>query len=375
MILFAAGCDYGYKTNHAESPQRLGAYVWQVPKGFPIPEVPADNPMTWEKVALGRQLFYDARLSGDGSVACASCHQPGLAFTDGRGRAKGIQGNIHPRSAMSLTNVAYNATLGWDDPILTRLEDQIPVPLYNTQPPEMGANGREVDILSRLTRDRRTRQLFNKAFPHDPSPVTMQNVIYALASFERTLISGNSPYDHWAYGAEPDALDKEQRAGARLFFSKRLSCFRCHTGFNLSGPVRYAGAESNAARFHNTALYNEDGAGDYPSPNTGLHRHTGHSGDMGKFRAPTLRNIALTAPYMHDGSIPSLDKVVDHYAAGGRSRINPQIPSPGTVTDPLMTGFELTTDEKRQFIAFLHALTDQAFIRQSLAQAISKPDP
>lgn len=375
MILMAAGCNYGYKAKLTENPQRKGAYVWQVPKGFPIPEVPADNPMTWEKVALGRQLFYDPRISGDGSVACASCHQPGLAFTDGRGRAKGIQGNIHPRSAMSLTNVAYNATLGWDDPTLTRLEDQIPVPLYNTQPPEMGAKGREVEILSRLEKNHHTQHLFKKAFPHDPSPVTMQNVIYALASFERTLISGNSPYDRWAYGADPDALDTQQRAGARLFFSKRLGCFRCHAGFNLSGPVRHPGAESTVARFHNTALYNEDGTGAYPSPNTGLYRHTGHSGDMGKFRAPTLRNIALTAPYMHDGSIPTLEKVVDHYAVGGRSRINPQTPSPGTATDPLMTGFELTADEKRHLIAFLHALTDPTFIRQSLEQAIPKSNP
>jgi cytochrome c peroxidase len=375
VMFFAAGCDHRYAANHAAGPERQGVYVWQVPKGFPIPEVPAENPMTWEKVDLGRRLFYDPRLSGDGGVACASCHQPGLAFTDGRARAKGMQGNLHPRSAMSLTNVAYNATLGWDDPTITRLEDQIPVPLYNTQPPEMGAKEREVEIISRLKKDRRTRKLFNKAFPHDPSPVSMQNVIYALASFERTLISGNSAYDRWAYSAEPDALDKEQRAGARLFFSKRLSCFRCHTGFNLSGPVRYVGAESAAARFHNTALYNEDGKGAYPSPNTGLHRHTGHNSDMGKFRAPTLRNIALTAPYMHDGSIPTLEKVVTHYAAGGRSRVNPQTPISGANTDPLMTGFELTSEEKRQLIAFLHALSDQVFIRQALAQVIPKPTP
>jgi cytochrome c peroxidase len=372
MMLSVVGCDYGLKAKNAASLERPGEFVWQVPEGFPIPTVPADNPMTWAKVELGRQLFYDSRISGDGSVSCASCHQPDLAFTDGRDRAVGIHGNIHSRSAMSLTNVAYNATLGWDDPTLTRLEDQILIPLNNMQPPEMGAAGREAEIVTRLKKDLRLRRLFDCAFPHDKSPVTMRNVIYALASFERTLISGNSPYDRWAYGAEPDALDKDQRAGARLFFSKRLNCFRCHAGFNLSGPVKYAGSKLPEARFHNTALYNEDGTGAYPKPNTGLHRLTGQPDDMGKFRAPTLRNIALTAPYMHDGSIPTLEKVLDHYAAGGRSHNNSQIMHRGFNTDPLMTGFELTPLEKRQLIAFLQALTDQTFIQQALEQAIRK---
>jgi cytochrome c peroxidase len=344
-----------------------------VPEGFPIPAVHADNPMTWEKVELGRQLFFDPRLSGDGSVSCASCHQPELAFTDGRRQARGIQNHIHPRSAMSLTNVAYNATLGWDDPTLTRLEDQILIPLYNTQPPEMGVTGREEEILNRFKKDSRLREFFRRAFPQDNPQVTMRNVIYALASFERTLISGNSPYDRWAYGADPAALNKDQRAGARLFFSKRLSCFRCHAGFNLSGPVKYAGSKLPGARFHNTGLYSEDGTGAYPEPNTGLHRHTGRDGDMGKFRAPTLRNIALTAPYMHDGSIATLEEVLDHYAAGGRSCANPQSADPCPNVDPLLTGFELTPEQKGQLSAFLQALTDQAFIHQALEQARPMP--
>ncbi|MGB5987385.1 MAG: MbnH family di-heme enzyme [Desulfobacterales bacterium] len=365
-MLSVIGCDYGLKLNRSAIFDRENEYVWQIPEGFPIPVVPADNPMTWSKVELGRELFYDSRLSGDGTISCASCHQPELAFTDGRSRAVGIQGNIHPRSAMTLTNVAYNATLGWDDPTLTRLEDQILVPLYNTQPPEMGAAGREAEILSRLKNDRRLRRLFHGAFPDDKYPVTMRNVIFALAAFERTLISGNTPYDRWAYGAEPDALDGDQRAGARLFFSRRLKCFRCHAGFNLSGPVKYEGSELPSARFHNTALHNEDGTGAYPIPNTGLHRHTGRRDDMGKFRAPTLRNIALTAPYMHDGSIATLEEVLDHYAVGGRSRTSTQIKHPISNTDPFMTGFEISPLEKRQLIAFLHALTDQNFIQQSV---------
>jgi cytochrome c peroxidase len=132
-IMFSViGC--GFKIDNSLSFDQQSEFVWQVPNGFPIPLVPAENPMTGNKVELGRQLFYDSRLSGDGSVSCAFCHQPSLAFTDGRSRAVGIQGNVHPRSAMSLTNVAYNATFGWDAPSLTRLEDQMLIPLYNKQP-------------------------------------------------------------------------------------------------------------------------------------------------------------------------------------------------------------------------------------------------
>ena len=374
LVLLGAACEYGRQ--EADRPDRdsSSGYVWQLPAGFPAPRVPSDNPMTPEKVELGRQLFHDPRLSGAGTVSCASCHRPELAYTDGRSRALGSQGDIHPRSAMSLTNAAYNATLGWDDPTLTRLEDQVLVPLFNTHPMEMGVAGREEEVLARFRDDRRYRQLFLRAFPEDENPVSMRNVIFALASFERTLISGNSPYDRWAYGGEVDALDPGERAGARLFFSQRLSCFRCHAGFNLSGPVVYDGSGAAATQFHNTGLYNEDGRGAYPKPNTGVHRHSGRSEDMGKFRAPTLRNIALTAPYMHSGSIPTLEAVIDHYAAGGRARyIGPDARNmgPESATDPLVTGFELTPEERRQLVTFLRALTDESFVRRARNRASS----
>lgn len=371
LFLVACGGEFDQpEVNEFLDPQE---YVWRLPEGFPIPRVPPDNPMTIEKVELGRLLFYDARLSGDGTISCATCHQPERAFTDGRKRAVGIGGNIHPRSAMSLANVAYNTTLGWDDPNLTRLEEQIIVPLYNTDPPEMGVTGQEKEVLARFQRDPQVDRHFRSAFPGDPAVITMRNIIYALASFERTLISGNSPYDHWAYGAKTDGLTQVQRAGARLFFSRRVGCFRCHAGFNFSGPVQYEASESPHPLFHNTGLYNLDGLGAYPEPNTGLHRHTGNSLDMGKFRAPTLRNIALTAPYMHDGSLPDLGAVLDHYAAGGHSRLSrPQGDSTEVsgVTDRLMTGFELTEDEKLQLIAFLQALTDDSFVRESKLRAV-----
>lgn len=256
---------------------------------------------------------------------------------------------------------------------MTRLEDQARVPLFNTNPPEMGVANREDQVMARFENDRLYRELFLKAFPDDKDPVTIRNVTYALAAFERTLISGNSPYDRWAYGGEVDALDPDERAGARMFFSRRFNCFRCHAGFNFSGPVIYAGSKEPAAIFHNTGLYDEDGRGAYPAPNSGVHRHSGRSEDMGKFRAPTLRNIALTAPYMHDGSVPTLEAVLEHYAAGGRARrMNPHATTntAGVATDPLVKGFELTPKEQRQMVAFLRALTDESFVRKALEQNI-----
>ena len=372
LVLLAAGCEVGRTTSSHSDRELSVGYVWQLPEGFPTPYVPADNPMTPAKIELGRRLFHDNRLSGDGSVACATCHQPALAYTDGKSRSVGMRGERHPRSAMSLTNVAYNATLGWDDPHLTRLEDQALVPLLNTQPLEMGIAGRQEEVLKRFITDRTYRRLFIKAFPQDGDPVTLRNVTYALAAFERTLISGDSAYDRWAYGGQTDALDSEQRAGARLFFSSKLSCFRCHAGFNFSGPVVYEGSEVPDTQFHNTGLYNLDGRGAYPQPNTGVHRITGREEDMGKFRAPTLRNIALTAPYMHDGSIATLEGVIDHYATGGRASIHSDASDtdPDHTKDSLVRGFAITPKERGQLIAFLHALTDESFLRAAQESGI-----
>ena len=174
--------------------------------GFPAPAVPADNPLTVAKVDLGHRLFYDRQLSGDGDYACASCHRQELAFTDGRSRAVGTTGQLHRRSAPSLTNVAYEASLGWADPGLTRLEDQVKVPLLSTDPVELGVAGHEGEVVARLTADAGTRTAFAAAFPGEAEPVTLANVGRALASFERTLISGDSPFDRLLFRGEMDAL-------------------------------------------------------------------------------------------------------------------------------------------------------------------------
>jgi cytochrome c peroxidase len=331
----------------------------RLPPGFPPPVVPADNPLTAEKVALGRRLFYDRRLSGDGHFACASCHRQELAFTDGRPRAVGATGATLARSAMSLANAAYPATLAWDEPELTRLEDQALVPMLATDPIELGIAGREAEVLARLRADARYRELFAAAFPGDPDPFTLGHVTRALASFERTLLSGDSPYDRLLYRDDREALSPAARRGMALFFSAELACAECHAGFNLSGPVHFARAGGGAAfepppAFFNTALY-DLGGGAYPLDNPGLVRRTGRAEDQGRFRAPTLRNVALTAPYMHDGSIATLGEVIDHYAAGGRAAGNPG-------KDSRLEGFAISAAGKTDLIAFLEALTDRAFV-------------
>ena len=329
------------------------AYEWRLPRGFPRPRVPADNPMTAAKVELGRHLFYDRRLSATSNYACASCHRQELAFTDGQPQAVGATGQLHPRSAMSLANVAYNTTLGWDDPSLVHLEDQARVPMFNTKPVELGLSGRFRHVASALRTDPLYQRLFSEAFPLARRPFALKNFLKALASFQRTLLSGNAPFDHWLAG-EKEALTPAAHRGMKLFFSSRLGCFGCHRGFNFSGTVTYEGASEEAPIFINTGLYDMDGHGSYPQPNTGVHRLSGKIADMGRFRPPTLRNVALTAPYMHDGSVATLQQVIDFYAAGGRTD------SP--LKSPRLRGFELNANERADLLRFLDSLTDTSFL-------------
>jgi len=316
--------------------------------------------MTGAKVRLGHRLFYDTRLSGNGTFSCASCHQQKLAFSDGRPRALGSTGQAHARSAMSLTNVAFNASYGWADPKTRSLEAQMAVPMFNEHPIEMGIKGNEQAIVSRLTSDPAEVRLFAEVFPDQP--ITLTTVVKAIASFERTMISVNSPLDRYLYRDDRTALSAPAQRGMALFFSDRLACAQCHAGFNLSGPTLHDGSADNVPSFHNTGLYNVDGRGGYPSIDRGLFDTTRAAADMGRFRAPTLRNIAVTAPYMHDGSVATLAEVIDHYASGG-------IQSP--VKSPRLKGFTVTDAERNDLIAFLNSLTDQDFLSNP---TLAKPE-
>ena len=277
------------------------AYDWELPQGFPAPCVPADNPMSVEKVTLGRRLFFDTRLSGNGTQACATCHQPQRAFTDGKAHALGSTGQSHPRGSMSLANVAYNASFTWVDAGRASLEDQAQGPMFNQDPIELGLAGVEAEAAGRIAADNRYAEAFGVAFPEEAEPITLDNVRKAIACFERTLLSGDSPYDRLVWRDDRAALSDSARRGMTLFFSDRLACSKCHAGFSFSGPVAYDSSPPAQATFHDTGL-------------------------DGRFRAPTLRNIAVTAPYMHDGRFATLDQVIDHYASPGAATRRPEPP-------------------------------------------------
>ena len=207
--------------------------------------------------------------------------------------------------------------------------------------------------------------MFAAAFPGDPKPFSLASVTRAIASFERTLLSGRSAYDLYRTSADPRALSAPAMRGEDIFFSGRTQCFHCHGGFNFTDMADYVGKGLVEVEFHNTALYDLDGRGTYPASNTGVHAVTGNPDDMGRFKAPSLRNIALTAPYMHDGSIPTLTEVITHYEAGGRTVATGPLKGAGATNvhkSPFVKGFTLTGQERGDLVAFLESLTDHAFI-------------
>ena len=324
-------------------------YVWPLPAWMPPPPVPADNPMSAAKVELGRHLFYDARLSADGTVACASCHDQARAFTDGRTTAIGIHGTQGAKNAPSLANAGYFPVLTWANPHMTTLEFQALVPIFGEAPEEMGAAGREDEIFARLAADPVYQAGFAAAFPDQPAP-DLFTITRALGAFQRSLISVNSPYDRFKYWGEPNALSDAAKRGEALFFDHRFECYHCHSGIHFTNTLQTARMAEGEVGFHNTGLYQ-----DYPEAVPGLIEITGRASDAGRFRTPSLRNVAVTAPYMHDGSIPDLRGVIAHYASAGRAPGHP-------MKDGMIQGFSATDAEVTDLIAFLESLTDEAFL-------------
>lgn len=341
------------------------AFHWVLPAGFPRPLVPADNPMSDAKVELGRRLFYDPRLSGNGAFSCSSCHRQSNAFADARNLPFGSTGEPHPRNSMSLPNVGYQVVLGWANTETRSLEAQALIPMLGEHPVELGLAGREQELVDRLRAVALYRSLFRAAFPDDSSPFTLGNVTRAIATFERTFVSGDSPYDRFTRG-DASALSDAARRGEALFRSDRLQCSQCHSGVMFTNAARWVGSSEPAdPEFFNTGLYNIDGAGAYPAPNTGLQAITGVASDMGKFKVPTLRNIDVTYPYMHDGTVATLSEAIDHYAAGGRtiaSGANRGVGSGNPYKSALVGGFTISAAEKADLVAFLRSLTDSTFL-------------
>nr|WP_296576391.1 methanobactin export MATE transporter MbnM [Phreatobacter sp.] len=363
----------GLAAGRAASPQ--SPFRWDIPAWLPPPPVPADNPMSAEKVALGRHLFYDARLSRDGTLACVSCHLPQHGFADRRPLAVGVDGERAHRNAMGLANVGYLPVLTWSNPNLTSLEFQALIPIFGTHPEEMGMAGREETLFATLSADADYQRLFRAAFPERGGEISLFTLTRALAAFQRTLISATSPYDRYKYGGDEMALSEQAKRGEALFFDHRLECYHCHSGFNFTNTWQSSRMPFPEVGFHNNGLYNIGAEGAYPRSAPGLIEHTGKAEDMGRFRTPSLRNVELTAPYMHDGSIATLEEVVRHYEAGGRrvhAGPNAGIGADSPFKDFLIQGFRLADEERADLIAFLRSLTDQSFIEN---RAFSDPWP
>lgn len=261
---------------------------------------------------------------------------------------------------MPLANLAWSPAYTWADPTVRTLEAQLLVPLMGEQPVEMGLRGREAMVLDAFRHDPVLRSAFDTAFPEaGGDAITLENVAKAIAAYERSLVSAGSPFDRYVFGDERGALDDDARAGMALFFSSRTRCAECHAGINFSGPPRTAKSPDVKAIYANTGLYDVDGRGGYPASDQGLKEVTGRDEDNGRFRVPTLRNVAVTAPYMHDGSIGTLREVIEHYDRGGRARRDGKA---APLRDPLIAPLGLSELEKSQLEAFLRTLTSAEFV-------------
>ena len=297
-----------------------------IPLGFPAPEFPEENQFTSERWQLGKRLFYDPILSLDYSISCASCHKPELGFSDDRVLSMGIEERVGSRNAPTLANVAYHPYYTREGGVPT-LEMQILVPVQEHAEFDFNI----LLIADRLKADSSYVQLSHLAYERDPDAFVITR---AIACFERTLLSGQSRYDKFIHG-DQTVLSSKEKIGLDLFFSDRLSCFTCHSGFNFTN---YG--------FENNGLYAE-----YPDP--GRFRLTNNEADRALFKVPTLRNVEVTAPYMHDGSIQTLEEVVNHYNEGGANH-----PHKSSLIRPL----QLLQNEKDALVAFLKSLTDDHFI-------------
>ena len=358
IITIGVGCDDRKKLPDT-------SYQWPIIAGFPKPSVPVNNPMTEDKVRLGRILFYDQNLSFNQQQSCASCHHQAFAFGENIARSTGSTGEEHRRNAPALVNIAYNKTLTWAHDGITELEQQILLPMFGESPIELGITGHEKEVLARFSTTE-YQALFHSAFPNEV--VSYENIVKALASFVRSLISLNSAFDRYAYYNDDNAISASALRGMNLFFSEKLECHHCHGGFNFTQSTSHEKQILDRRPFHKTGLYNivsENGKSGYPEKDQGLSEISLSAKDNGRFRAPTVRNIALSAPYMYDGSIDSLSQVLDFYAAGGRNveqGINQGDGRINALKSLFMKGFEMTEQDKEDLIAFLHTLTDNSFI-------------
>ena len=324
-VLLLVGCEEDVRPRGAK-------ITLDVPRGLPALPSSSQPGLTREVVSLGRDLFHEPRLSSDGTVSCASCHQAEGWFTDGRRVAVGVGGVQGTRNTPSVLNAVYFPAQFWDGRALG-LEEQAKGPI---------ASPREMNLphdvaVARLADDPTYQRRFAEAF--GPGPITLRRLVHALAAFERTLLSANSPFDRFYYGGETNALDEAARRGLAIFTDPaRGNCTVCHT-------IGAQDALFTDGLFHNLGVgMNAEGE----LTDLGRFLQTGVESDRGAFRTPSLRHVAQTPPYMHDGSLRTLTEVVDFYVGGGNS--NPQL-------DPQIRPLALTRRDRDDLVAFLTSLT------------------
>ena len=298
-----------------------------VPEGFPAPVFPEGNELTPARWALGKRLFFDPVMSSDRTVSCASCHLPERAFSDVQAFSPGVAGRPGTRNSPTLANIAYHPYFTREGGVPT-LEMQILVPIQEHNEFDFNI----LLIAERLNADSSYVRASWEAYDRAPDAFVITR---SIACFERTMLSGSSRYDEFLNG-KTSALTQSQRRGMDLFFSEKLACSTCHGGFNFTN---YA--------FENNGLYE-----DYPDP--GRFRLTGEEADRALFKVPTLRNVGVTSPFMHDGSLATLEAVVEHYNSGEKNHPH---------QSPLIRPLHLTEEEKHDLVRFLEALTDDDFLR------------
>jgi len=314
------------------------------------PPDPPDNPTTPEKVELGKFLYFDPRLSGDGSTSCATCHDPSEAWGKNQVMSPAYPGNEHFRHSPTILNSAYNSLMFWDGRVKT-LEEQAKKPIIS--PFEMNLH---YDLMiERLRAISKYREMFKKAFPNEKEPITLENTVKAIAAFERTIVCNDTPLDRYLRG-ESNALNKKQKLGLRLFTGK-AGCIQCHNGanltdnkFHITGVPKSKAEDNTLTKITRNFAIRQFGFANPYQFNRDLGRFfiTKNPKDKGAFKTPTLRNVALTPPYMHNGAFKTLREVVEFYNKGGGNVPN---------KDPLLKPLNLSEEEKSALIAFLKALT------------------
>lgn len=298
-------------------------YTPIIPDSFPVLIIPSNNQLTDKKVKLGERLFNDPNISIDSTVMCASCHKQDLAFADSVSISPGVHGRLGDRNSPSLINAAFSPLINKDGGV-TKLDIQALIPIEDHN--EMGIS--IIELSKRLSDDQAYVHEFQNAFGRDPDGFTIPR---AFSSYVRSLIDATTPYDEYLQGNK-NALKPSEKRGLALFSSEELACATCHSGPLLTN-----------FDFENNGLYEE-------YEDLGRALITLKKEDHGKFKIPSLRNIALTAPYMHNGKLSTLEAVIDHYSSGGSSHAN---------KSDLINGFELSQGQQSDLLSFLNSLTSQ----------------